>query len=239
MTKTVLVTGASGGIGSAVARLFAEKGYNVAVHYHTAKDAAQMLCEEIGAMAVCADMTKEEEIKAMIEAVEERYGGIDVLVNNAGIAMQKMLCDTDKADWDRVFSVNMTATFLASKYAMEGMVRRKFGKIINISSIWGEVGASCEVAYSASKAAVIGFTKALAKELSLSGVCVNCITPGVIDTKMNSIIEPEILAEIASEIPAGRLGEPREVAEAVLFLASEKSNYITGQIIGVNGGENM
>lgn len=237
--KTVLVTGASGGIGSAVARLFAENGYNVAVHYHTAKEVAQRLSEEIGGMAVCADMTDEDEIKAMIEAVEKKYGGVDVLVNNAGIAMQKMLCDTDKAEWDRVFSVNMTATFLASKYVMEGMVRRKAGKIINISSIWGEVGASCEVAYSASKAAVIGFTKALAKELSLSGVCVNCITPGVIDTKMNSIIEPEILDEIASEIPIGRLGEAKEVAEAVLFLASEKSDYITGQIIGVNGGENM
>lgn len=237
--KTALVTGASGGIGTEIVRVLAENGFKVAAGYFKNSDAVLSLEKETGAYPICADMSDENQIIEMVKMAEDKLGSIDVLVNNSGIAMQKMLCDTTKEDWERVFSVNMTGAFLATKYAMEGMVRRKSGRIINISSIWGEVGASCEVAYSASKAALIGFTKALAKELSLSGICVNCITPGVIDTKMNSIIDQKVLEEIAGEIPLGRLGNAREVAEAVLFLSSEKSSYITGQIIAVNGGENM
>ncbi len=234
--KTALVTGASRGIGAEIARALAKDGMFVYVNYAKSRQRAEQLAREIGGKAICADVSCEAEVEAMMEKIRAERGGVDVLVNNAGIAMQKMLCDTSVEDWDRIFGVNMRGAYLVTRCAMEHMVKNKYGRIVNISSMWGEVGASCEVAYSASKAALIGFTKALAKELSLSQITVNCVTPGVIDTEMNSNLDEEALAELTDEIPLGRIGNPAEIASAVSFLCSDRSKYITGQIIGVNGG---
>ncbi|MBQ8636520.1 MAG: 3-oxoacyl-ACP reductase FabG [Clostridia bacterium] len=234
--KTALVTGASRGIGAEIARSLAKDGMFVYVNYSKSREKAEALAKEIGGAAICADVSDEAAVAAMIKRIEEEHGGVDVLVNNAGISMIKMLCDTTPDDWDRIFGINIRGAYLVTRLAMGHMVSNKWGRIVNISSMWGEVGASLEVAYSATKAALIGFTKALAKELSLSGITVNCITPGVIDTEMNSDIDAEIMAELREEIPLGRIGKPEEVASAVSFLCSDRSKYITGQTIGVNGG---
>ena len=234
--KTALVTGASGGIGQAIAKALAEQGMRVIASYNTGSAEAFKLAENIGAEALMADISDEESVNKMAAEIEKKYGGVDVLVNNAGISMQKMLCDTTSADWDRIFSVNIRGTFLVTRALMGNMVRNHYGRIVNVSSVWGQEGASCEVAYSASKAAVEGFTKALAKELSLSGICVNCVAPGVIDTKMNAFLSEEEMSELESVIPMGRLGTPDEIAKVVAFLCSEQAGYITGQIVGVNGG---
>lgn len=234
--KTALVTGGSRGIGAEIARALADAGMFVYVNYRQNRKKAEDLAAEIGGVAVCADISDEKQVEEMIKRIENECGGTDVLVNNAGIAMQKMLCDTTVDDWDRIFGVNMRGAYLVTKAAMGHMVSEKSGRILNISSMWGEVGASCEVAYSASKAALIGFTKALAKELSLSGITVNCITPGVIDTEMNLNLDENTLKELADEIPLARIGTPREIATAAAFLCSDRARYINGQIIGVNGG---
>ncbi|MDO4617992.1 MAG: 3-oxoacyl-ACP reductase FabG [Clostridia bacterium] len=234
--KVALVTGASRGIGEAIARRLAEDGMFVYVNYQNSKEQAEKIAEEIGGMAICADVSNETAVKNMIETIEKQHGGVDILVNNAGISIVKMLCDTEKAEWDRIFSVNVGGVYNVTKAVMGNMVKNRSGRIINISSIWGEVGASCEVAYSATKAAVIGFTKALAKELAPSKVTVNAITPGIIDTEMNAEFTAEEKAEFVSEIPLLREGTPREVADLVSFLASEDAKYITGQTIGINGG---
>ncbi len=234
--KMALVTGASGGIGQAIAKALAEQGMRVIASYNTGSAEAFKLAENIGAEALMADISDEESVNKMAAEIEKKYGGVDVLVNNAGISMQKMLSDTTSADWDRIFSVNIRGTFLVTRALMGNMVRNHYGRIVNVSSVWGQEGASCEVAYSASKAAVEGFTKALAKELSLSGICVNCVAPGVIDTKMNAFLSEEEMSELESVIPMGRLGTPDEIAKVVAFLCSEQAGYITGQIIGVNGG---
>lgn len=234
--KTALVTGASRGIGAEIARCLARDGMFVYVNYSKSRDKAEALAEEIGGAAICADVSDETAVADMIKRIEAEKGGIDVLVNNAGISMIKMLCDTTSDDWDRIFSVNMKGAYLVTKAAMGHMVSNKYGRIVNISSMWGEVGASCEVAYSASKAALIGFTKALAKEMALSGITVNCVTPGVIDTEMNSELDDMTMAELSEEIPLGRIGKPSEIASAVSFLCSDRAKYITGQVIGVNGG---
>lgn len=237
--RTALVTGGARGIGREISKALAARGVRVLIHYNKSAEAAQELAKELGTTAFGADISKPEQVINMARKAEEAFGGVDILVNNAGIAMQKMLCDTTLEDWDRIFNINMRGAYLLTCELMGGMVRRKYGRIVNISSIWGEVGASCEVAYSASKAALIGFTKALAKELSLSGICVNCITPGVIDTEMNAVIEPEIMEALAGEIPLGRIGRSCEVADCAAFLCSEQARYITGQVLAVNGGMNM
>lgn len=234
--KTALVTGASRGIGREIARALAARGMRVVINYSKSCAEAEKLAEETGGFAMRADVSDEAAVAAMAAEIETRFGGVDVLVNNAGIAMQKMLCDTTSADWDRIFGVNIRGAYLVTRAVMGNMVRKKYGRIVNVSSIWGQEGASCEVAYSASKSALIGFTKALAKELSLSGICVNCIAPGVIDTDMNSIVDTEILTELAQEIPLGRLGSAEETAAVAAFLCSDEARYITGQVIGVNGG---
>ncbi len=172
----------------------------------------------------------------MFDSLEKKLGSIDVLVNNAGISSVKMLCDTSLEEWDRVHDVNLKSAFLCSKKVSIAMVHNKWGRIVNVSSVWGQVGASCEVAYSSSKSALIGFTKALAKELGPSGITVNCVCPGIIDTQMNNHLSKEEKEAICQEIPLCRMGEPDEVAHAVGFLADEKSSYITGETISVNGG---
>lgn len=240
--KNVLITGATGGIGSAIAYAFAKEGYNVALHTNSKPDEAQKnaeaLSREFGikAVSVTADVSKENDVKSMFETLDKTFGKIDILVNNAGVSFVSMLCDTTAEDWDRVMDINLKGAFLCSKQAMKNMVHNKWGRIINVSSVWGNVGASCEVAYSASKAGLVGFTKALGKELAPSGITVNAVSPGLIDTKMNSHLSEDDVKALCDEIPAGRMGKPDEVANAVLFLASEGSSYITAQNITVDGG---
>lgn len=234
--RTALVTGGARGIGREISKTLAARGERVLIHYNKSEAEAKQLAQELGTVALCADISQPEQVVSMAKKIEDEFGGVDILVNNAGIAMQKMLCDTTLEDWDRIFGVNMRGAFVLTRELIGGMVRRRYGRIVNVSSIWGETGASCEVAYSASKAALIGFTKALAKELSLSGICVNCIAPGVIDTDMNENIEPEIMALLAQDIPLGRIGRADEAAACAAFLCSEQARYITGQVISVNGG---
>ena len=240
--KNVLVTGATGGIGKAIAESFAKEGYNVALHTCTkpdvAKAEAERMTKEYGvrAMSVVADVSNEDDVKAMFDLLSESFGMVDILVNNAGVSSVVMLCDTTGEEWDRVVDINLKGAFHCSKEAMKGMVHNKWGRIINISSVWGNVGASCEVVYSASKAGLVGFTKALARELAPSGITVNAVSPGLIDTEMNSHLSENDINELCDEIPVGRMGTPFEVAHTVLFLADEKSSYITAQNITVDGG---
>lgn len=234
MQKTVLITGGSRGIGAAAAELFAQNGYKTAITYNHSEDKAFTLAEKIGATAIKADISKRADIDSLIQSVNVNLGSVDVLINNAGIAQQKLFVDITDDDWDNMFAVNMRGMFMLTREIARGMINRKTGSIINISSMWGMVGASCEVHYSASKAAVIGFTKALAKELGLSGISVNCIAPGVIDTDMNSNLDAEAIAELKEETPLCRIGTPKDIAESALFLA--ESRFITGQIISPNGG---
>ena len=240
--KNVLVTGATGDIGVAIAEKFAKEGYNVAVHTFSKPEEANELCTKltcsygVKSVSVQADLSKEEQVKEMFSVLHKNFGEIDILINNAGISSVMMLCDTSLSEWDRVHDINLKSAFLCSKEASENMVHNKWGRIINISSVWGVAGASCEVAYSSSKSALIGFTKALAKELAPSGITVNCVCPGIIDTKMNSHLSPDEIASICDEIPAGRMGKAEEVAHSVLFLAHEDSAYITAETLNVNGG---
>lgn len=237
MKQTVLITGASRGIGAAAARLFAAQGYRVAICCHTQMEKAEELAASLpDAAAFTADVAKETEVVRMVDAVHSRFGEIHVLINNAGIAMQKLFTDTTAADWNRVFDVNVTGIFYACRAVLPEMIRRKSGRIVNVSSMWGVTGASCEVAYSASKAAVIGLTKALAKEVGLSGITVNCVAPGVIDTEMNANLSAEDRAVLCDETPLARIGTAQEAAQAILFLASDRASFVTGQVLGVNGG---
>ena len=241
MKKTVLITGAAGGIGRAAAIAFAKAGYNIAVHYNKSREAAERLCTELeglGAKAVPvqADISDRKAVEKMFEQARTVLGNIGILVNNAGIAGQALFSDITEEMWDRMFDVNVKGAYLCTQAVLPDMIHEKWGRIINISSMWGISGASCEVHYSASKAALIGFTKALAKEVGLSGITVNCIAPGVIDTQMNGHLSPEIIEELKNETPLNRIGTPEDAAEAILFLASEKSSFITGQVLSVDGG---
>jgi len=241
MSKTVLVTGASRGIGRAIALAFAREGYTVLVNYNTSSNKALAVVEEITsfggrAVAFRADVSDADGFACAVNALTKDYGNVDVLVANAGVSLVKQINDTSSKDWDDLFGTNAKGVYNAVKAVVDGMISKKQGRIITVSSVWGEVGASCEVAYSSSKAAVIGFTKALAKELAPSNITVNCISPGVIDTDMNACFTGEDRAQIESEIPMGRYGRPEEVASAALFFASDGASYITGEVLGVNGG---
>ncbi|NGZ75445.1 elongation factor P 5-aminopentanone reductase [Saccharibacillus alkalitolerans] len=238
----VLITGASGGIGSAIAERFAEEGCRVALHYSASLEAVRLAadrCASLGAAEVLtarADVSKRAEVLRMRDELKAAGFVPDVLVNNAGVAHYGMLQDVTDEEWDRVMDVNLKGTFLCSQAFMEEMVRRKYGHIINISSVWGLAGASCEVAYSAAKGGINAFTKALAKELALSGVSVNAVAPGAVRTAMLNNLSAGELEALAEEIPVGRLAEPREIAETVRFLAQPESAYLTGQILSPNGG---
>lgn len=238
--STVLITGASGGIGSAAARLFAMEGFAAAIHYYSNESRAEHLAAELTAagcdvMTVQADVADAGSVDAMFAACEERFGGIDILVNNAGTALQKLFCDTTDEEFDHLFGVNVKGIFHCCRAAAPGMIRRQHGKIINISSVWGVSGASCEVCYSASKAAVIGLTKALAKELAPSNINVNCVAPGVIDTPMNASLDAAAVASLVEATPAGRLGTPEDIAALIYFLAGEQASFINGQTICADG----
>lgn len=239
--KTVLITGASRGIGRAVAELFAEKGYRLLLGYNTSEQAAQelerQLAKQSADVMICkADVSDAEQVEAMVAAGEARFGSIDVLVSNAGIAAQRLFTDITPEEWRRMMAVNLDGAFYCCQAVLPGMIRRQQGKIVLVSSMWGLVGASCEVHYSASKAALIGMTRALAKEVGPSNIQVNCVAPGVIDTDMNAALDARTRAELAEETPLGRLGTPREAAQAIAFLASEEADFITGQVLSPNGG---
>ena len=241
MRKVALITGASRGIGRACARLFAENGYSVLINYHRSEQAAQELLRELldkgcDARLLRADVSDSAQVDALCAQALSAFRHVDVLINNAAIAQQALLTDLSDQDWRRMMAVNLDAAFYCCRALLPGMISRRCGSILNVSSMWGQVGASCEVSYSAAKAGLIGFTKALAKEVAPSGVRVNCLCPGVIDTDMNAALSDETRRELAEETPLGRLGTPEEVARAALFLCGESASFITGQVLGVNGG---
>ena len=230
--KKALVTGGSGGIGEAVCRTLAEDGYFVYIAYSSSEEKARKLAAEIGGEAVGFDVAD----SAAIKKAAADIGALDLLVNNAGISEIDLFTSISEEKSSRIMSVNLIGAMNCARCVLPDMIHRKSGCIINISSMWGQCGASCEVDYSASKAGLIGFTKALAKETAPSGIRVNCVAPGFIMTEMNSRFSQEDLELIREDIPLGIFGEPRHVADAVSFLASDRAEYITGQILAVNGG---
>lgn len=232
----VLITGGSRGIGAECVRRFSQEGHTVSFIYNKSDDRAGALSRETGATAVKVDVEDLNSLEMAVKAVAMKMGGIDVLVNNAGVALIKLFSDVSNNELTHVINVNLTAAAVAAREASKRMVSEHFGRIINVGSVWGRVGASCEVAYSASKAGLEGLTKALAKELGPSGITVNCVEPGVIDTEMNSELGEEDLKCLCDETPLCRIGTVADVAEAVLWLASEKAGFVTGQIIGIDGG---
>lgn len=234
--KTVLITGGSRGIGAELVRAFREEGYRVAFTYKSSVTEAESLASLTGALPIRADSENPEEIEAAVKTAFGELGCIDVLINNAAISSFSLLSDLSLDEWERTLRINLTAPFLYSKAVIPAMVSKKAGRIINISSIWGLVGSSCEAHYSASKAGLIGLTKALAKELGPSGITVNAIAPGVINTEMNAALDKEALDSLADETPLMRIGECSEVAGAAIFLASDSSSFITGDVINVSGG---
>ncbi|MCI8284835.1 MAG: 3-oxoacyl-ACP reductase FabG [Firmicutes bacterium] len=241
MNDTVVITGGSRGIGRAAVKAFAAAGYRVAVIYKNAEKQAEELAEELKAGGTDSeiyrcDVSSYSETGLVCKKILERFGRADILVNNAGISQIKLFTDITEQDWDDMFAVNMKGTFNFCSWLIPHMISRKSGNIINISSMWGVEGASCEVHYSASKAAVIGFTKALAKELGPSGINVNCVAPGFIDTDMNKELGGEAAKMFIDEVPLQRAGSVEDIANVIVFLASKGAKYITGQVINVNGG---
>ena len=239
--KIALVTGASGGIGSACAKALAKKGYTVLVHGNRSMEAANALAQQLCAQgmdahAVCCDLSSSTAVAGMCSEILRLYHRVDALVLSAGVSYTGLMTDMTDAEWHKVMDVNVSGAFYLLRALAPGMVSNRSGGIITISSMWGRVGASCEAAYSASKAALIGLTRALAKELGPSGVRVNCIAPGVIDTKMMDEHSEETKAILADETPLGRLGTPEDVAAAAAFLLSDEAAFITGQVLGVDGG---
>jgi len=234
--KKVLITGGSGGIGAGLVRAFCANGDNVVFTYRTNLEAAQKLAMETDATALCADLADSENVRFIVESARDIMGGIDVLVHAAGISRIGLFDLTTDEDWSALLSANLSSTFYICREVSKVMLSAHTGSMVLIGSMWGKVGASCEVAYSATKAGVRGLTMALAKELGPSGIRVNCIEPGVIDTPMNACFDAETRAALAEETPLGRIGTPADVAAAALFLASDGASFITGQCIGVDGG---
>jgi 3-oxoacyl-[acyl-carrier protein] reductase len=232
MRKTALVTGGSRGIGSACARVLASAGDRVVIQYLNSETAAQALASELGGTAVRADVADTGQVRHMLEAA----GPADILVCSAGVSLIKLFTDTTEKEWRSVIDANLGGVINCCQAAIPHMVRQKFGRIIIISSVWGVMGASCEAVYSASKAALIGLSKSLSKELGPSGITVNCVTPGVIDTDMNAGLTQDVREGLISSTPLGCIGMPEDVAALVKFLASDEARFITGQVIGVDGG---
>ena len=242
MDRAVLITGASRGIGAAVARRFAREGWRVGGNYRTSRGRAEALAAEIAAAGgqtalLPGDVSDPAQAAALVRAAEEQLGPLDALVCNAGVALpQQLLTDTTDEQWRQVMGVDLDGVFYTLRAAVPGFVRRQRGAIVTVSSMWGVTGGSCEVAYSAAKAAVIGLTRALAKELGPSGITVNCVSPGVISTEMNAHLDREALAALAEETPLGAIGTPEDVAEAIWYLSSDAARFVTGQVLAPNGG---
>lgn len=235
--KTVLVTGGSRGIGKSIVQKFAENGYNVILNYSKSEEAAYRLSEKYNNVKIFkADISNKKQVQEMIDYATSEFKKIDILINNAGISSTGLLQDLSEEELNRIFSVNVNGTFFCTQSVLPQMIARHEGKIINISSVWGLVGASNEVAYSASKAAIIGFTKALAKEVGPSNIHVNCIAPGIVMTDMVSDYTVEEFDDIRSQIPLERIGSTEDISNLAYFLASDEADYITGQIISPNGG---
>lgn len=242
MKKTALVTGAAGGIGQAICEALARDDCNLAVHYSSSDKIAMELCKRLSkeynieAVAFGADFSDEKEVKGLAEKVLSHFGKVDILINNSGVAYQTLFQLADEKKIKEVLDINLMSALSLTKEILLSMISSKWGRIINISSMWGISGASCEVHYSAAKSGLIGFTKALAKEVGPSGITVNCVAPGFIDTKMNGNLDKEAVSEIIDCTPVGRAGTGEDVAELVRFLAGEKAEFITGQVISVDGG---
>ncbi len=241
--QTVLITGGSRGIGAASVLAFAKAGYRVAFTWHSSDDAARRVVETVQqtvpgstVLAIRADAADSAQVRDAVAQTARELGGPQVLVCNAGIAQQKLFTDLTDEDWRRMMSVDLDGVFYACRAALPGMIREKYGRILCVSSMWGQTGGSCEVHYSAAKAGVIGLCRALAKEEGPSGITVNCVAPGVIDTDMMASFTEEDRAALAEETPVGRLGTAEEIARTLVFLASPDAGYITGQVIGQNGG---
>ena len=238
--KLALVTGGAKGIGAAICRTLAENGFNIAINYNTSEEDARSLKEELSAITDVevfkADVASSAEVDAMFSEIEACLGNVFVLVNNAGIAQQALFTDITDEMWRKMIDVNLTGAFNCCRRVLPSMINHKSGKIINVTSMWGQVGASMEVHYSASKAGLIGLTKALAKEVGLSGITVNAVSPGIVMTDMMASFDSDVKATLQEETPLNKLGVPQDIADTVLFLASDKADYITGQVIAVNGG---
>lgn len=234
--SNVLIIGGSRGIGAEAVRLFVESGDRVVFTYHRSELEADRLRQETGAIPVRCDVKHPGSVRIAVDKATEALGQIDVLICNAAISDYSLITDIEETRWEEVIDTNLNGVFYAVRRVLPAMISRKSGCIITVGSMWGQVGASCEIAYSAAKAGVIGLTKALAKEVGPSGIRVNCISPGLIDTDMNAEISADALKEIADETPLSRMGSPLEVAKAMKFLASEDASFISGQVIGVNGG---
>ena len=242
MDRAVLITGASRGIGAAVARRFAREGWRVGVNYRTSRGRAEALAAEIAAAGgqtalLPGDVSDPAQAAALVRAAEEQLGPLDALVCCAGIALpQQLLTDTTDQQWRRVMGVDLDGVFYTMRAVCPHMVRRQQGSIVTVSSMWGVTGGSCEAAYSAAKAGVIGLTKAMAKELGPSHIRVNCVAPGVIDTEMNAHLSQADMDALGEETPLGRIGRAEEAARAIFYLASEQSAFVTGQVLQVDGG---
>ena len=241
MQKTVLITGASRGIGAETARRFSAGGYAVALHYHRSEERALALAEELRraggeVLTVQADVGDWSQVRKMVDNVLDKFCQLDILICNAGVSWQGLLSEMSVEEWRRLCAVDLDGVFYCCKAVIPHFVARKAGKILTVSSMWGQTGGSCEAAYSAAKAGVIGLTKALAKELGPSGIAVNCVAPGVIATEMNQNLTPADLDALREETPLGRIGTAGDVAESLLFLASEGASFITGQVLAPNGG---
>ena len=241
MEKIALITGSSRGIGRAVARELARQGWRVCVNYRVRQDCAESLAAELAAeghaiMTYQADVSQRQQVQAMVRAIQEKWGPVSLLVNNAGVAGQALFQDVTDEMWHRYFSTNVDGAYHAIQAVLPAMLHAHEGCILNISSIWGQRGASCEVTYSCTKAALIGLTRSLASELAPTHIRVNCIAPGVIKTDMLDALPPEVLPQLAQETPLGRLGTPEDIAAAVSFLADDRASFITGQVLTCDGG---
>ncbi len=234
--KTALITGGSRGIGAAAVRAFVGAGYRVAFFYHSHPKEAALLAAETGTHALCCDVADSVAVSASVAEATRLLCHIDALVLSAGVAQQKLFTHITDEDWNRMLAVNLSGAFFAARAALPGMISRKSGQIVFLSSMWGQVGASMEVHYSAAKAGVIGLAKALAREVAPSGIRVNCVAPGVIATDMVASLGKETLHALSQETPLGRLGTAEEVARTILWLCEEDAAFVTGQVLGVNGG---
>ncbi len=234
--KRVLITGGSRGIGRAMVELFSKEGYRVAFTYNKSSQEAESIARATGAVAIFADLLCERDIIGAVEAAVRELSGIDILINNAGIADFSLVQDVSLDRWNKMLSVNLTAPFLFCREALPYMIRQQWGRIINVSSMWGLVGSAMEVHYSAAKAGLIGMTKAMAKELGPSGITVNAIAPGVIETDMNASLSEDDKSQLCDETPLGRIGIPSEVAKSALYLAGDGASFITGHTLNVSGG---